>query len=259
MLIPTASKRAAHGAQLGAGAIVTTSWDDGHASDVRLAELLKRYGFGGTFYVPFRAVREPMMSLQQMRQVAAAGIEIGGHTVTHPSMKGLGWERSVEEVRESKKRLQDIVGAPVTSFCYPNGDLDREAYEAVQQEGYKLARTTVNMRTAVGSDPWRMPTSLQFFPHSAYRRLRIFGRNRDVRGLARWTTRFGCQADLDALLDRLFDEAVERSGVFHLWGHSWELDEFDLWGPLERTLQRLGRKPGVRYLTNADAFEAVTA
>ena len=255
MLIPTASKRK----QGRAEPIVTTSWDDGHASDVRLAALLQRYGFGGTFYVPFRAVREPMLSLQQMREVHAAGIEIGGHTLTHPSMKGLGFDRSVEEVRESKRRLEDILSAPVTSFCYPNGDLDREAYEAVRQEGYQLARTTVNMRTQLGGDPWRMPTSVQFFPHSAYKRLRIFGRNRDVSGLARWTTRFGCQADLDVLIDRLFDEAIAKTGVFHLWGHSWELDEHNLWGQLERTLERLGGRRNVRYLTNAEAFEAVTA
>lgn len=255
MLIPTPSKGDSQPNRV----IVTTSWDDGHVSDMRLAELLQRYGFGGTFYVPFRAVREPMMSLPQMRQVAAAGIEIGGHTLTHPSMKGLGWDRSVEEVRESKKRLEDILSAPVTSFCYPNGDWDRQAYEAVRQEGYRLARTTVNMRTTVGADPWLMPTSVQFYPHSAYRRLRIFGRNQDVSGLSRWALRHRCATDLDALIDSLFEEAVERGGVFHLWGHSWELDEFDLWGPLERTLQRLGGRGDVRYLTNADALQAVTA
>jgi len=250
MLIPGASKRRE--------AIVTTSWDDGHVSDLRLAEMLDRYGFRGTFYVPFRAVREPMLSLAQMRELASGGMEIGGHTVTHPSMKGLGWERSVDEVRTCKSRLEEIVGRPVTSFCYPNGDLDRQAYEAVRQEGYRLARTTVNMRTSVGGDPWRMPTSVQFFPHSAYKRLRIFGRNRDVAGLARWATRFGCAAELDRLIDALFDEAIARGGVFHLWGHSWELDQYELWGPLERVLERLGGRSGVRYLTNADALEAVT-
>jgi peptidoglycan-N-acetylglucosamine deacetylase len=243
----------------GKGAIVTTSWDDGHVCDVRLAELLERYGFRGTFYVPFRAVREPMMSLAQMRAVHRAGIEIGGHTLTHPSMKGLGWERSVEEARGGKERLEEILGSPVTSFCYPNGDLDQDAYEAVRQEGYRLARTTVNMRTRIGDDPWRMPTSVQFYPHDAYRRLRIFGRNRDIAGLARWTAGFHCQSDLDRLIDTLFDEAVERGGVFHLWGHSWELEEHDLWAPLERTLARLAGRSNVRYLTNGEALEAVTA
>lgn len=251
MLIPSASERKE--------AIVTTSWDDGHVSDMRLAELLDRYGFRGTFYIPFRAVREPMLNLSQMRELGSGGMEIGGHTVTHPSMKGLGWDRSVEEVRECKRRLEEILSCEVTSFCYPNGDLDREAYEAVRRQGYRLARTTQNMRLGVGDDPWRMPTSVQFFPHSAYKRLRIFGRNRDVAGLARWATRFGCEADLDRLVDSLFDEAVARGGVFHLWGHSWELDEFDLWGPLERTLERIGGRKNVRYLTNTEALEAATS
>ncbi|MBI1356925.1 MAG: polysaccharide deacetylase family protein [Acidobacteria bacterium] len=238
--------------------IVTTSWDDGHASDLRLAELLGRYGFRGTFYVPFRAVREPLLTPAQLREVAKSGIEIGGHTLTHPSMKGLGLERSRQEVRESKQRLEDILGRPVTSFCYPNGDLDAEAREAVRQEGYSLARTTVNLRTSVGGDPLRMPTSLQFYPHSAYKRLRIFGRNRDVPGLLRWATGHGCRAGLDGLIDSLFNHAMRNGGVFHLWGHSWELDRFELWGPLERTLERLSGRAGVRYLTNAETLEAVS-
>ena len=31
--------------------IVTTSWDDGHKLDLKLAKLLKKYGIGGTFYI----------------------------------------------------------------------------------------------------------------------------------------------------------------------------------------------------------------
>ena len=250
MLIPAAKP--------GVRPIVTTSWDDGHVSDLRLAELLGRHGFRGTFYVPFRAVREPLMTPAQLRAASAAGIEIGGHTLTHPSMKGLGYERSLVEVVESRKRLEDILGKAVTSFCYPNGDLDADAVRAVRDGGYALGRTTVNLRTSVGGDPLRMPTSVQFFPHSAYRRLRIFGRNRDVGGLLRWATSHGCQANLDRLVGSLFEQAVASGGVFHLWGHSWELDRFELWGPLERTLERLAGRKDVRYLTNAEALEAVS-
>ena len=42
-----------------AAAIVTTSWDDGHSTDLRVAELLAAHGLKGTFYVAFNHPNRP--------------------------------------------------------------------------------------------------------------------------------------------------------------------------------------------------------
>ena len=54
--------------------------------------------------------------------------------------------------------------------------------------------------------------------------------------------------DLQAIA--LFERAKEKGGVFHLWGHSWEIEQHKDWGRLERVLQHIGNRPQVRYVTN---------
>src|SRR5207237_6708341 len=67
---------------------VTTSWDDGHKLDVRLAALLKKYGIKGTFYIcpqdqEFKD--EDLLSPQDILSISQ-DFEIGGHTITHPHL-----------------------------------------------------------------------------------------------------------------------------------------------------------------------------
>ena len=49
---------------------------------------------------------------------------------------------------------------------------------------------------------------------------------------------------------RLFDRVLNMGGVFHLWGHSWEISQHNQWAALERVLAYVAHRPGVRYLTN---------
>ena len=70
-------------------AFVTTSWDDGHPMDVRLAALLEKHGVLGTFYVPVRYNQFPVMNGDQIRALRSMGMEIGSHTVTHPKLTRL--------------------------------------------------------------------------------------------------------------------------------------------------------------------------
>ena len=50
----------------------------------------------------------------------------------------------------------------------------------------------------------------------------------------------------------LFDYAIEsKQPVFHLWGHSWEIDKYNLWGELELFLQHVYQY-NVRMVTNKD-------
>ena len=47
-----------------------------------------------------------------------------------------------------------------------------------------------------------------------------------------------------------FDEMLKSGGVFHLWGHSWEIDQHKDWQRLEHVLQHIANREGVRYVTN---------
>jgi peptidoglycan/xylan/chitin deacetylase (PgdA/CDA1 family) len=63
--------------------IFTTSWDDGHPLDARMAELLSLHEFQGTFYVPV-SNREglPVLGPEDLRRLGQ-GFEIGSHTIDH--------------------------------------------------------------------------------------------------------------------------------------------------------------------------------
>ena len=75
---------------------VTTSWDDGHPLDIRVAELLNKYALRGTFYVPMRAEKQTM-TVPQLRELSTR-FEIGAHTLAHTVLTSVGsaiaWNKS---------------------------------------------------------------------------------------------------------------------------------------------------------------------
>ena len=75
--------------------MVTTSWDDGHELDAKLALELDNYGLTGTFYVSPQSAEMP--SQKRIRGATlcdlAQRFEIGGHTLTHPCLHASGSRR----------------------------------------------------------------------------------------------------------------------------------------------------------------------
>lgn len=87
-----------------------------------------------------------MMTSQQVRAMAAAGMQIGGHTVSHPILARLDDGSARREIAQGRADLQDIIGAPVTLFAYPNGKpgvdyLTRDA-ALVRELGFEAAVST---------------------------------------------------------------------------------------------------------------------
>ncbi len=77
-----------------------------------------------------------VLSWSQIRKLAEAGFQIGSHTITHPVLNDLSEARLVEEIRDSKRRLEDEVGRQIESFAYPFGQFDHRALEVVGSSGY---------------------------------------------------------------------------------------------------------------------------
>ena len=87
-------------------ALVTTSWDNGHPYDLRLASLLSTYQVAGTFYVPSSYSKRPMMEDSQLRDLIGMNMEIGSHTDTHLVLTKLPPHEIWRELRESRERLK---------------------------------------------------------------------------------------------------------------------------------------------------------
>lgn len=87
-----------------------------------------------------------MMTSDQVREIATAGMELGGHTVTHPILSSLTDFEVSQEIEEGALRLKEIAGKPIRLFAYPNGkpdvDYRPEHVDLVKDLGFEGAVST---------------------------------------------------------------------------------------------------------------------
>jgi hypothetical protein len=104
---------------------------------------------------------------------------------------------------------------------------------------------------------FEMPTSLQAYPHRPLSYLKNLGKRRDFAGIDRYVSRYlGCKSWVE-MGKRLFDDVLDRGGLWHLYGHSWELEELGLWDQLREMFDYVADRPGVIYASNSQALELV--
>ncbi len=130
--------------------LVGITFDDGYTSVLESAlPVLRRHGFGATAYIISDRVGTtndwdegptwPLMTAGQVRELAAAGIEIGSHAATHMRLAGASPERLAAEVSGSRASLAALLGTEVRGFAYPYGSMDAAARRAVRDAGYEHA------------------------------------------------------------------------------------------------------------------------
>lgn len=102
-----------------------------------------------------------MMSSQQLRQLRAGGMLIGGHTVSHPILATLPVEQARREMLESRQRLEAILGEPIKHFAYPNGqrggDYNDDHVRLARELGFDSAVCTTWGAARSGSDCHQLP------------------------------------------------------------------------------------------------------
>lgn len=237
-------------------AIVTTSWDDGHPMDLKLAEFLLEFGIKGTLYVaPYNRERAVMMG-SDLRALSEY-FEIGAHTLTHPDLRRLNNQQLENEISGSKLRLEDLLGKPVNMFCYPKGRHSQRVRQAVQKAGFMGARTIKEFYLNLENDAWRIPTTLQAFPLPPWIRLRHEIKIRNWHGLGKfWKT--GINKTWVQLAMIFLEELLNNGGIWHLWGHSWEVEKYGLWEGLKAVFDMVAHHEDIRYLTNAQILKEWT-
>lgn len=80
-----------------------------------------------------------LLSSAQIQEMHRHGFQFGSHTATHPFLSRAPDFELRREVRDSKSRLEDLLGAEVSCFAYPYGEVDMRIRSAVGEAGYKLA------------------------------------------------------------------------------------------------------------------------
>lgn len=112
---------------------------------------------------------ERIMRAAEVAELAAAGWEIGAHSVGHRVLPQLDDAALAAELRDSREALEQLLGAPVTTMAYPYGAHDERVVAATRAAGYELACA------CSGSGPWeplRLPRE-PVFPGTSPLRLRL--------------------------------------------------------------------------------------
>ncbi len=221
---------------------VTFSFDDGVTQDIRLIEMLDRYGLKATFNVNSellgksgslvlgnKEVRHDKIAPERVREVYA-GHEVAVHTLTHPLLPSLDEAEIIRQVDEDRKNLSALCGYEVVGMAYPCGGVnnDRRVAEIIRKNTpIAYARTITSTHAFALQD-----NLLQFHP-----------------------TVYICERELEETVERFLATESDEAQLLYIWGHAYELDgDFAPWERLERVCQKLAHKADIFYGTNREVL-----
>jgi peptidoglycan/xylan/chitin deacetylase (PgdA/CDA1 family) len=101
-----------------------------------------------------------MMTSTQVREMRAAGMQIGAHTISHPILARTPLNVVEQEIRASKQTLETLLNETVSLFAYPNGkpsqDYAPEHCRIVEELGFDAAVSTAWGVSGKSSDPYQL-------------------------------------------------------------------------------------------------------
>lgn len=130
--------------------LVGLTFDDGYINVLETAlPVLRQHGFGASAYIisdRLGGTNEwdegpvwQLMTGDQVRELAAAGIEIGSHAATHMRLAGASPAQLTAEISESRTSLGALLGTEIRGFAFPYGSMDAASRQAVRDAGYEYA------------------------------------------------------------------------------------------------------------------------
>ena len=146
-----------------AGGHVALTFDDGLADNrTALLPLLREEGVPATVFVATSFVggrhpdppHAPMLGADDIVELAAAGIEIGGHSHSHRDLTTLSFDAVRDDLSRSLQILGDLLGGRPRAMAYPFGAATEETRQACREAGFVAAARTA------GEGSWDDPHDL---------------------------------------------------------------------------------------------------
>lgn len=228
----------------GKAKVVTLSYDDGVEQDIRLIEIMKKYGLKGTFNInsglyakegtiyPEGAIHRRMAKTQAQEVYKNSGMEIAVHGLTHPFLEQLSKGTCTYEVLQDRLNLESEYHTIVRGMAYPYGTFNDDVVECLKQCGIVYSRTTKSTE-----DFWLPSDWLRLCPTCHHKNPRLME-------LAR------CFVE---------ESAIRHPKTFYLWGHSYEFDVDNNWKVIETFAEYIGNREDIWYATNIEIYDYVKA
>ena len=109
-------------------------------------------------------IQGAMMNWDQIREMQAAGVSFGCHTMTHPVLSRLDTEAMRKEIAESKRLIESRLDTYVSDFAFPFGkpkDCGSIGASTLRELGLKTAMTTIVGVNQPGADLFRLRRMVQ--------------------------------------------------------------------------------------------------
>ena len=222
---------------------ITFSYDDGVVQDIRLIELLNKYGLKCTFNINSELLSHTGMLIREGKRIAHYkihaedvkqvydGHEVAAHTLTHPNLTQCEDTEIVRQVETDRLNLSELVGYEVVGMAYPCGGVnndDRVAELIRKNTGIKYSRTITT------TDSFDLQENLYRFNPTAYH------------------LDFGKMMQLGREFVELKPETPK---IFYIWGHSYEMDYgADYWVKLEEFCKLISNRDDIYYGTNKEVL-----
>jgi peptidoglycan/xylan/chitin deacetylase (PgdA/CDA1 family) len=142
---------------------VVLTFDDGFGDfHHEVMPLLDQYGFTATLFMTtgwagLGDETRRMLSWHEITEAARAGIEIAGHSSTHPQLDQVPEDLLREELYASKSLLEDKIGMPVPGLAYPFGYSNGKVRRMAREVGYAYGYAVDNAMTTSEADPFALP------------------------------------------------------------------------------------------------------
>lgn len=219
---------------------LTLSYDDGVFQDIKLMEIMNRYGIRGTFNinsgsfvdVDYRSPRRRLNEEEAVKLYKNSGHEVAVHGLRHPFFDEQPVGCVAWEVMKDREILERVFGGIIRGCAYPMGTYDDEVVETLKHCGIAYARAVrVTGNFNIPKDWYRLEGTC---------------RNKDP--------------NLMSICDRFLNLQVPYAPkLFYMWGHSYEFDEDNGWEIIEEFCRKMGGHEDIWYATNIEIHDYLEA
>lgn len=216
---------------------ITFSFDDGIVDDIRLVEILNKYGLKATFNLNSGLLTGELhwryKDVKEVRHInyydhihLYDGHEIACHSYTHPRLEKHDEKTVDNQIRLDKRILENLYDCRVRGMAYPFGTYNDTVLKVLRDNQIEYCRTTnCTYDFALPEEPLTWHPTCHF---------------KDERRME--------------LAEKFLRTEAQEDMLFYIWGHSYELVTEEDWLTFDEFCRFIAGKDDICYCTNIQAL-----
>ena len=210
---------------------ITFTWDDGAVEDIKLMNIAIKHNIPSLFFIPATNSERNVMPGQSIKAIAENNFEIGAHTYSHSYLTTLPLKKAHEEILNGKFFLEQLIGKEIPHFCFPGGHYNPDLID-ITKEYFKTARTA-DTGVLVNEYKFLIRPTFQFYDRG--KKSLIYHSFKSFSELSGLTIKNLFSTGYFNFVKDIIWDLNDRHGAHRIiiWGHSWEIEENNLWDILE--------------------------